>query len=349
MSSLLLSATSTSCFFIFALNNILSHTASQFPAHSFTLAAIFFIISLSPLIKLSVGSSISVFELYLIKSTKAPSFNGSSSHSFLTSVMLTILLLLCNPSAVLIGFATTIISVALKLVLGTPRSLTTLSKTPYGLSPCIVPATTLAKAPILIASYNAKASLLLISPTIRAESPILKVALIPSSAGTSAEPFVRAAATFIGCILYPNFLREEVGSSKVSSIVITLYRLISSISKDPNNDVFPALLVPATSIVLLPSIIKLRRPAAKGLIILLYINNGSVHGLSLCLLKAKDIPNGFNGCPTAATLAFAPFMLSSVSRIGLASSSGLPDISLNFVAHESASELVGIIFVLQSP
>ena len=77
-------------------------------------------------------------------------------------------------------------------------------------------------------------------------------------------------------------------------------------SKDPKKDVFPADLVPATSKVLLPSIRKLIRPAANGVIILLSMNKVSVHGLSLFLLQAYERPKGFKGRPTAATLAFAP-------------------------------------------
>ena len=58
-----------------------------------------------------------------------------------------------------------------------------------------------ANAPMRMASYNARASLLLISPTISAESPILNVVRMPSSAETSAEPFVNAAATFMDWML----------------------------------------------------------------------------------------------------------------------------------------------------
>src|SRR3989344_3773752 len=212
----------------------------------------------------------------------------------------------------------------------------------------MVPATTFANAPILIASYKASASLLLISPIIKAESPILNVVLMPSSAGTSLEPFDSAAATFIDWMLYPNFLNEPVGSSKVSSIVMTRYFLINSTSTAPSRLVFPALLVPAINNDLAPSIKKLIMPAANGFIILFCINKGSVHGLSRCLLKANANPVGFNGADTTATLAFAPGMLNSVSRIGFASSNGLPEISLSLDAHESASGVVGIMFVLQS-
>ena len=146
------SAVFTSSSFIFALKRILSQTASQFPAHPLTLDATSLITSLSPLIKSSVGSSSSVSTLYLIRSTNPFSSKGSFCQCFLTSEILTTLLNECNPSGVFIGFAITIISVALKLVAGTLRSLTTLSKTPYGEAPWIVPATTFARAPILIAS-----------------------------------------------------------------------------------------------------------------------------------------------------------------------------------------------------
>ena len=112
--------------------------------------------------------------------------------------------------------------------------------------------------------------------------------------------------------------------------------------------VFPALLVPAISIDLEPSTMKLMIPAATEFIILVLMNNGRVHGLSLCLLKANASPLGFNGGEITAILAFAPGIISSVSRIGLASSNGLPLMSLNFDAQDSASGLVGTILVLQS-
>src|SRR3989344_3836432 len=222
------SAKSTKASFVFALSIILSQTASQLPAHSLTLPAIAFNISESPLMSSSLVKSSSFFESYFIKSTNPFSVNGSCSQCFLTSVIWVILLHLWSPSALLTGLATTTTSVALKLVLGTPKSFTTLSKTPYGESPWIVPATTFANAPILIASYNARASLLLISPIISAESPILNVVLMPSSAGTSLVPFVSAAATFIDWILNPSLRIWFVGNSKVSSIVIILYFLIIS-------------------------------------------------------------------------------------------------------------------------
>ena len=47
-------------------------------------------------------------------------------------------------------------------------------------------------------------------------------------------------------------------------------------------------------------------------------------------------------------LAFAFGMLSSVSKIGFASSNGLPDISLSLEAQDSASLIVGTILVVQS-
>lgn len=180
---------------------MLSHTASQSPAHSLTFPAIALITSLSPLNSASVGSSLSVSGSYFMRSTNPFSLSGSVSQCFLTSVICVTLLHLCIPSGLLIGFATMIMSVALKLVLGTPRSFTTLSNTPYGESPCIVPATTFAIAPILIASYRAIASVLLTSPTISALSPILSVVLIPSSALTSVVPLVSALATFMLCML----------------------------------------------------------------------------------------------------------------------------------------------------
>ena len=58
-------------------------------------------------------------------------------------------------------------------------------------------ATTLAKAPTLIASYNALASTLLTSPIIKQLSPSLKLVLIPSSAETSVVVLSKEDLTFI--------------------------------------------------------------------------------------------------------------------------------------------------------
>ena len=71
--------------------------------------------------------------------------------------------------------------------------------------------------------------------------------------------------------------------------------IISNI-KLPSKDVLPELLVPATKIVLEPSIKKLNKPAAKPLSILYLINKGSVHGFSLCLLIEYANPSGERGC-----------------------------------------------------
>src|SRR3989338_8074931 len=106
---------------------------------------------------------------------------------------------------------------------------------------------------------------------------------------------------------------------------------------DPNKLVFPELLVPATNKVLLPSTKKLNKPAAKELIILFLMNKGSVHGSSLCLLKAYANPLGDKGSFIAATLDLIPPTTNSVSKIGFASSKGLPDCNLNFAAQDSAS------------
>lgn len=135
----------------------------------------------------------------------------------------------------------------------------------------------------------------------------------------------------------------------MSSTVRILLLLDISIITLPRNEVFPALLVPATSIVLLPSTMNEISPAASGSIILLFTNNGSVHGLSLCRLNAYAIPVGFNGSVIAATLALAAGSCSSVSSTGFASSSGLPEIILSFDAQLSPSGTVGMMFVMQSP
>src|SRR3990172_5678249 len=102
----------------------------------------------------------------------------------------------------------------------------------------------------------------------------------------------------------------------------------------PSREVFPAERVPATRKVREPSMRKLRMPAAWALSMPWLMKSGSVQGLSLCLLKAKARPCGFRGSATAATLALAPGSRSSVSRMGLASSRGLPETSRSLVAQE---------------
>ena len=104
-----------------------SQTASQSPAHSGIFDAIDFKTTLSPCKSASVASNSSVSGLYIIKSTKACSVSGSSVHSLRTSEICTTLFFFSNPEVDFIGFATTIISVALKEVFGTPKSLTTRS------------------------------------------------------------------------------------------------------------------------------------------------------------------------------------------------------------------------------
>ena len=90
---------------------------------------------------------------------------------------------------------------ALKEVLGTPISFTTLSKTPYGESACIVPATTLAAAPTRMASNKAIASLERTSPTKIAESPNRRVDRIPIDGSTSEPGADKAEATFSDSML----------------------------------------------------------------------------------------------------------------------------------------------------
>ena len=93
---------------------------------------------------------------------------------------------------------------------------------------------------------------------------------------------------------------------------------------------------------------KLIIPAPNGDIILFCTNNGSVHGLSLCLLRAYANPLGFRGVLITATLERAPGIINSVSKIGFASSNGLPEISLNLAAQELTSSWLGRILVTHS-
>ncbi len=119
--------------------------------------------------------------------------------------------------------------------------------------------------------------------------------------------------------------------------------LFNSTRKLPSKEDFPLDLVPATKMVALLSIKKLNNPAAIEFIYLILgcTYNGKVQGKSLCLLKEKAIPEGFNGALMAATLAVNLSVVSSVSRIGFASSKGLPESNLNLVAQLSTSEGVG--------
>ena len=132
------------------------------------------------------------------------------------------------------------------------------------------------------------------------------------------------------------------------STVIILNLLIISINMLERKLDFPELLVPAIIMDLVPSTRKLINPAARGVIVLYFMNNGRVHGLSLCLLKENARPFGFNGFVIVDVLTDAPGSSSSVSRMTFASSSGLPDIILSFDAQDSHSLGVGMIFVLQS-
>src|SRR3989344_3663189 len=121
---------------------------------------------------------------------------------------------------------------------------------------------------------------------------------------------------------------------------ILLLRMMSTITL-PRSDVFPLLRVPAISNVLLPSIKKFITPAASGLIIFVFINNGKVQGLSRWRRKEYASPVGLSGAVMAATLALACGKISSVSKIGFASSSGRPEIILNFDAQLSPSGALG--------
>src|SRR3989344_9496092 len=122
---------------------------------------------------------------------------------------------------------------------------------------------------------------------------------------------------------------------------IILCFLIISTKTEPNKDVFPEDLVPAISKVLAPSIKNDNNPAAKSVIIPVLINNGKVHGLSLCLLIANAVPVAFKGLVIIATLALAPGIDNCVSKTGIASSNGLAEINLNLDAQDSISSADG--------
>src|SRR3989344_2614745 len=97
-----------------------------------------------------------------------------------------------------------------------------------------------------------------------------------------------------------------------------------------------------------PSMMNHINPAENESSILVLMNKGKVHGLSLCLLKAKAKPSGDNDLVIAATLALPPGTINSVSKTGLASSNGLPDCRRNRVAHDSASSKLGTMLVSHS-
>ncbi len=75
------------------------------------------------------------------------------------------------------------------------------------------------------------------------------------------------------------------GSSRVSSMVSILMRRMSSMSMALRRELFPELRVPAMSTVLAPSMMKLRRPAVRELMVFVLMKRGSVQGLSLCRLN----------------------------------------------------------------
>src|SRR3989344_5436296 len=131
----------------------------------------------------------------------------------------------------------------------------------------------------------------------------------------------------------------------VSSTVIILSFGIICTMQLPKKEDLPLLLVPAMSIVLEPSMRNHISAAANGLSILLFMNNGSVHGLSLCRLMAKPSPSGDSVLVMAAILALPPGADISVSSTGFASSSGRPLVRRNLVAQDSASSLLGMMFV----
>src|SRR3989344_6425916 len=212
----------------------------------------------------------------------------------------------------------------------------------------MVPATRLARAPILIASYSAIASLLLTSPTSSEESPRRSAALNPSSAGSSVSTLVITLLDFSLSMLYPSSRSCGTGISSVSSRVTILIFGIIWTMHDDRKDVLPLDLVPAINIVLEPSIRNHRSPAENESIIRFFMKRGNVHGLSLWRLNAKPRPSGESVLVIAATLARPPGTSSSVSRTGLASSNGLPLLSLNLVAHDSASSWLGTMLVSHS-
>src|SRR3989344_5603026 len=211
----------------------------------------------------------------------------------------------------------------------------------------IVPATTFAAAPTRMASNKAIASLDRTSPTKIAESPKRRVDLMPIDGSTSEPGADNAEATFNGSILYPNLRIDSVGSSKVSSIVRIRARRMISVRKEPNNDVFPELRVPATRIAALLSIRKLIKPEARAFMYLIFgcMYKGKVQGKSRCRRKEKTKPVGLNGAVIAETLEVNPSTFSSVSKIGLASSKGRPEMRRNLVAQLSTSKIVGKILV----
>src|SRR3989338_3941798 len=134
----------------------------------------------------------------------------------------------------------------------------------------MVPATTFAAAPTRMASKRAIASLLRTSPTKIAESPNRNVDLIPIEGSTSDPGADNADATFNDSILYPIRRMDSAGNSKVSSMVKMRALRMISVKKDPSNDVFPELLVPATRTAALLSIRKLNNPAAREFINLIF-------------------------------------------------------------------------------
>src|SRR5665811_2061680 len=126
--------------------------------------------------------------------------------------------------------------------------------------------TELPEAPTCIASYSTFTSGPRTSPSTSVAFPIRSAARSAVSGLTSMFVPPTADFVFIAWILQPSLCKFSMGSSGVSSIVRILYFWGISRSRADRSDVFPEPTPPATRTEDWPSIRKLNRPAANGVI-----------------------------------------------------------------------------------
>ena len=155
--------------------------------------------------------------------------------------------------------------------------------------------------PICIASYSTATSGPRTSPITREEFPSRSAARKATSGAISTLDLMIADCEFMPCTFQPSCCRSPIGISRVSSIVSIRYFCGISRSMAQSSEVFPAPTSPATSTDDCPSIIKLNRPAASGVIDPVFINLGSVHGVRACLRNAYASPLALSGSPITET------------------------------------------------
>lgn len=128
---------------------------------------------------------------------------------------------------------------------------------------------------------------------------------------------------------------QSPGSSRVSSIVSTLWLSGNSNIRALSSELFPAPRAPHTSMVARLFTMNDSIPAALGETVPLAISLDSVHGLTECFLIATALPLGLSGYPTTVALASNPRM--SVSSTGLERQKRRPDCLFRMLRRLSTS------------